>query len=168
MRRGLLALLVLLSLTSARAQGDTDLRDFADKKVPASVCCGIVSFRATLITINEILGMPDYGMKIESDSISPLRMRFRFNYNEKDVDSVAIYFDSIEGESWYSAGMNTMELRFKNKAFKDVYLKKLGAATVPGKRWDFWLNKKECRGIQIYSEEKNKIRLQIITNCGAG
>lgn len=167
--RLLLFLLLTLNVCFVNAQDeDIELRDFADKKIPASICCGIVSFRLTMIHINEVIALPDNGLDIKDDSVTATRFRIRLNYNAKDIDTVAQYFDLPEGESWYNAKVNMMEVHFKTKAFKGAYLKKLGTAILPGKRWGFWMNKNDCKGVQIYNEAGNIVRLVLITGCGAG
>lgn len=167
-RKILLLLLILVQLRLTAQEDDTGLREFADKKVPASVCCGIVSFRVSLVTINDYISVPELKVHAEEDSVAPGRFRIRMNYAAKDVDSVTQYFEVPEGESEYAAKVYLVQVRFKSKTLRDAYLKKLGTATVPGKRWDYWMDKSKCKGVQVYTEGTNSVQLRLVTECGAG
>ncbi len=165
----LILLLALLQITRLCAQeDDTAVREFANKKVPASVCCGIVSFNVSLITINDAISLPELNIHADEDSVAPGRFRIKMNYFTKYVDSVTQYFDVPEEESGYNAKVYMISVKFKSKTFRDTYLKKLGAAVVPGKRWDFWMDKTKCKGVQVYSEGTNSVKLHLITDCSGG
>lgn len=170
MKNNLLLYLVLVfQIGNLQAQeDDAALREFANKKIPESICCGMASFNSELIGLNDVADHSK-GMNILYDSITSSRFKLSFKWPyAKDIDTVSLFLDLPEDGTQYDAKVTMITVRFRSLAQRSLYLKKLGKAALPNSRWDLYLNKQECKGVQIYTEGTRSVRINLVTNCGGG